>query len=161
MFKIKNLILICLLYISTSVFANTNEFKNFVELSKTNKYGLIFIFSSQCRHCHKMIPIVDDIKNKYGIDVYAIEQNGTGYGPFQDVIPLTQEIADKYYPYGQVMFPYIALQQLNGDMTVYPVGIGETSEDDLLSILNKYSKRILSGQSTQTKVETYTLGEND
>ena len=156
----RKLILLSMLFASLS--ASANDFKFFKALSGSKEYGLMYVFSAQCPHCQKMVPVIKQIQNQYDIDIFAIAQNGIGLGSLQDVVPLTKDIASKYFPNGQVMFPYLALQQLNGDMQVYPVGVGETTANKLLNILDKYSKNILLGDwSNNNDSGTYMLEENN
>jgi conjugal transfer pilus assembly protein TraF len=53
--------------------AVTNTIKNI-----NNRYGIFFLFSSTCPHCHRYSPILKNFQEKYGITIMPISMDGEG-----------------------------------------------------------------------------------
>ncbi|NQY43507.1 MAG: conjugal transfer protein TraF [Legionellales bacterium] len=51
-----------------------------------NTHGLVFFFSSGCKYCHAMSPVVKQFSKKYGWDVVPISLDGQGLEDFPSVI---------------------------------------------------------------------------
>jgi len=118
--------------------ANTNTLIG--KLAKKG-YSLVFFFDSKCPHCQKFAPIVKDVSTKYGISVYPFTFGGT-LPSFTQPIPVNRSIYQTYYGSTKPFFPVMFLQNTN-TMQFYLVAKGETSQAQVVTILNHYARGLL------------------
>ncbi len=120
--------------------------------SLTKDYGLVFIFSPSCVHCQRMAPVVSNIKDKYGFEVFPISSNGSGLGNFKNPIPLNYSIKQEFYRGNAERFPLLVLQELDGQMSSYVVANGEATQQQVEYILGMYSQRIALSTAERSKL---------
>ena len=58
-----------------------------------DRYGLFFLFSSTCPHCHRYSPILKNFQEKYGITVMPVSMDGGGLPEWEKFTTNTGQIA--------------------------------------------------------------------
>lgn len=58
-----------------------------------DRYGIFFLFSSTCPHCHRYAPILKSFQLKYGINIMAVSMDGGGLPGWDQFMVNTGQIA--------------------------------------------------------------------
>lgn len=58
-----------------------------------DRYGVFFLFSSTCPHCHRYSPILKSFQEKYGITIMPVSMDGGGLPEWGNFMVNTSQIA--------------------------------------------------------------------
>lgn len=58
-----------------------------------DRYGIFFLFSSTCPHCHRYSPILKNFQEKYGITIMPISMDGGGLAEWPNFMVNTGQVA--------------------------------------------------------------------
>jgi len=58
-----------------------------------DRYGIFFLFSSTCPHCHRYSPILKSFQQKYGIKIMAVSMDGGGLPEWDQFMVNTGQVA--------------------------------------------------------------------
>jgi len=96
-------------------------------------YELVFIYRSDCPHCHNFAPILDDFSRHFKIKIKAYSVDGGSLSPFKGE-PLSPELFRTFFLSGGFKPMVPALFLLNQETNqAYPVLFGEAEPYQLAS----------------------------
>lgn len=105
-------------------------------------YHFIFVFRSNCPHCHNFAPILKDFSKTFNIKVKSYSFDGPGISGF-DSNPLTPELLQDLFltPGFKTVVPALYLTN-NETAEVYPVIFGEATPPQLAIRISELVKKI-------------------
>ncbi len=134
----KSILLFFIIFGFSSSYATTIK-----EFTTQKDYGLVFIYSSTCPYCHKMVHVVEALQKKYDFEVYPISADAKALGSYSMFYNLTPGVIDRYYGSTRPMFPLLILQDLNRPENFYPIAQGYISlsqtEQNLKTVIGSLS----------------------
>ena len=93
-----------------------------------NRYGIFFLFSSTCPHCHRYSPILKSFQEKYGITIMPISMDGGGLPEWSNFMVNTGQI--ERMGVTETAVPQTILFDKESRQVV-PVGTGVSSHSEL------------------------------
>jgi conjugal transfer pilus assembly protein TraF len=92
------------------------------------RYGIFFLFRSDCPHCHRYSPILKSFQQKYGINIMAVSMDGGGLPEWENFTVNNGQIArmgiEVQAVPATILFDKVTRQ-------VVPIGFGVLSHSDL------------------------------
>lgn len=108
-----------------------------------NNYYFIFIFRSNCPHCHKFAPILKDFSNNFQLKVHSYSVDGESLRGFEDAKPLTPKLFQTLYAAGHYKPAVPALFLVNHHtLEAYAVLFGEAHPAQLSLRVNELMQHI-------------------
>lgn len=106
--------------------------------SENDKFGIVFIFESNCPYCHKFAPELKNFAKKNNIKIIDFSMNSLGIPSFENPLPMNDILTKRFYGNGQIGYPATYLVKLNKPTTVFiPLTVGYLSEEQFASIWNQ------------------------
>lgn len=105
------------------------------QAKENDKFGIVFIFESNCPYCHKFAPELKNFANKNHIKIIDFSMNSLGIPSFESPLPMNDILTKRFYGNGQIGYPATYLVKLNRPTTLFiPLTVGYLSEDQFASI---------------------------
>lgn len=116
-----------------------------------NTYELVLIYSSDCPHCQRFVPIFADVVKHYNIKYDAFTMNGGTLKPVAThTYPANQEIVSNFYQdMQQGVVPAVFIINVN-TMDELPISVGEEPEDQFIADINRVASALFAEESGET-----------
>lgn len=99
-----------------------------------DEWDIVLFFKSTCPHCNRFDPVIADFARQSGFHIDAFSTDGGSLPDFQNPLPATPTVLDKFFPDHNIIVPAVFLVQKN-TMQIIPISEGEISENDLAARL--------------------------
>lgn len=95
-----------------------------------NEWDIVLFFKSTCPHCHRFDPVIADYSRQSGFHIVAFSTDGGVLPDFQNPLPATPTVLNKFFPDHNIIVPAVFLVEKN-TMQIIPISEGEIPENDL------------------------------
>ena len=95
-----------------------------------NEWDIVLFFKSTCPHCNRFDPVIADFGRQSGFHIDAFSTDGGSLPDFQNPLPATPTVLNKFFPDHNIIVPAVFLVQKN-TMQIIPISEGEIPENDL------------------------------
>ena len=95
-----------------------------------SEWDIVLFFKSTCPHCNRFDPVIADFSRQSGFHIDAFSTDGGSLPDFQNPLPATPTVLNKFFPDHNIIVPAVFLVQKN-TMQIIPISEGEIPENDL------------------------------
>ena len=121
------------------------------KLATTKRFGVVFIYKSNCPYCHQQAPILAEISKRYNLDIYPISYDNKPINSFIKYLKFTPDM-NKYFGNQGLYFPKIIIQDLESkNLLFWDVSTGFEDRNRLINDLNIVANNILTNSGHQPK----------
>lgn len=106
------------------------------------KHKIVMLFSSQCPHCQNMGPVVSRFLAKTALPFKGLSIDGQGVYGVASYERVSPDFIKAAFNERDVVYPALFIIE-NETLRLYPLAIGEISEEDLGARINILTPKII------------------
>lgn len=106
-----------------------------------NYHGVILFYGSQCPHCRQFAPILKRWAEQIGAEILPLSFDNQPLPEFPHFVPATTQWVNAAFQGSPLNYPAVFIMNAK-EKTLYPVGFGSMSEDELHARMNAVIAKI-------------------